>query len=134
MNKRPTSVTVIAWILIVQGGAALIASIVMTNDPMAHRLMARSPIPIPVQYAIAYCWTLVTVVSGAAMLKGCNWARLLYVVGDIAGCVFAFATSPIKASVILSIVGLSVIAFFLFRPKANQYFNRSEVHCATEGH
>ncbi len=75
MKKRPTSVTVIAWVLIATGGVSLITSTAMINDPTGLDLMRKSPIPIPVQYAQIYIGLLITLVSGIAMLKGRNWAR-----------------------------------------------------------
>jgi hypothetical protein len=80
MMKRPTSVSVIAWILIVMSGISMITSTISLNNPMARELMAKSPLPIPLQFAMLYAGLLITLVSGIAMLKGQNWARFLYVV------------------------------------------------------
>ncbi len=49
MKKRPTSVTVIAWILIVTGGVSLVATTAAINNPVTLELMSKSPLPIPVQ-------------------------------------------------------------------------------------
>ena len=126
MKNRPTSVTVIAWVLIVMGGISLISTTVMINNPMAHDLMSKSPISIPVQYAMAYIGSLIMIVSGIAMLGGHNWARFLYVVWSAIGFVIGIATSPMKVALIPGFVVFVVIAFFLFRPKATQYFSPSE--------
>jgi hypothetical protein len=74
MKIRPASVTVISWILIVIGAISLAASTLMLNNPMTRQLMMQSPISIPVQYAMMYIGLLVTLTSGAGMLKGKNWA------------------------------------------------------------
>lgn len=121
--RRPTSVTVIGWILIVMGCISLITSILSLNNPMAAELMAKNPLPIPVQYLLLYAGVLTTVVSGIAMLKAQNWARLLYVVWSAIGLVIVLATSPMKAAMIPGFVGFVVITFFLFRQKANEYFS-----------
>jgi hypothetical protein len=42
MKKRPTSVTVIAWILLVVSALSLLASIMAINNPMAQELTAFS--------------------------------------------------------------------------------------------
>jgi hypothetical protein len=122
MKPRPTSITVISWILIVVGVISLITSTAALNNPMAKALMARSPIPLPVQYAMLYVGLLVTIISGVAMLKALNWGRLLYVIWSAAGFVINFATSPIKIAIIPGFLLYLVVVFFLFRPKANQFF------------
>jgi len=132
MKKRPTSITVIAWILIVMSGISLITSTISLNNPMAKELMSRSSIPIPIQYAMMYVGLLITLISGIAMLKGQNWARLLYVIWSIIGFVFGIATSPMKAAMIPGFVVFLIIAFFLFRPKANEYFAGTEVQSDAE--
>jgi hypothetical protein len=126
MKNRPTSVTVIAWILIVLGGLSIVTTTVMTNNPTAVALMSKSPLPVSVQYAISYLGSLVMVVSGVAMLKGQNWARWLYVGWSIIGFIIGIATSPAKMAMIPGFVVFLVIAFFLFRPRANEYFARLE--------
>jgi hypothetical protein len=94
----------------------------MINNPVVQDLMAKNPIPVPVQYAMSYIGLLVTIGSGIAMLKGANWARYLYVIWNLVGFVIGIATSPMKAAMIPSFVVFLVIAFFLFRPKATAFF------------
>ena len=132
MKKRPTSITVIAWILIVMCGISLITSTISLNNPMAKELMSRSPISIPIQYAMMYVGLLIILISGIAMLKGQNWARLLYVIWSIIGFVIGIATSPMKAAMIPGFVVFLIIAFFLFRPKANEYFAGTGVQSDAE--
>jgi hypothetical protein len=122
MKPRPTSVTVISWILIVVGVISLITTTAALNNPMAKELMARSSIPLPVQYAMLYVGLLVTIISGVAMLKALNWGRLLYVIWSAAGFVISFATSPMKIAIIPGFLLYLVVVFFLFRSKANQFF------------
>lgn len=133
MKKRPTSVTVISWILIGIGGISVISAVFQhfysftaTSNTMTHDLTSKSPIPIPIQYAMNYIGFLVMIISGIAMLKGRNWARFLYVIWSLIGFVIGIATSPIKAAMIPGFVIFIVIAFFLFRPKASEYFVGTE--------
>ena len=122
MKPRPTSITVISWILIVMGVISLITATAALTNPMAKELMARSPVPLPVQYAMLYVGILVTIVSGVAMLKSLNWGRLLYVIWGVTSFVITFATSPMKIAIIPGFLLYIVVVFFLFRPKANRYF------------
>jgi hypothetical protein len=131
MRTRPTSITVIAWILILMGGVSLVTTTfvinsAMINNPAVLELMSKSPIPLPVQYAMTYVALLVTLVSGVAVLKGQNWGRWLYVVGTALGFLIGIMTSPLKSAMIPGFVGFVVVAFFLFRPKANKYFSDQE--------
>jgi len=49
MNKRPTSITIIAWILIVTGGLALVTSTMSLYSPLVREIMSRSLLPLPLQ-------------------------------------------------------------------------------------
>jgi hypothetical protein len=122
MNNRPTSITIISWILIIIGAIALISTPVMTNNPSARELMAKNPIPIPIQYAIGYAGLLIRIVCGIAMLKGKNWARCIYIIWGLVGFIIGMTTSPMKIALIPGLLLLGAIAFFLFHPEANAYF------------
>ena len=122
MKKRPTSISVIAWIVIVLGGISLITTTIMIDNPMVIDLMSKSLLPVPIQYVISYVGILIMIVSGVAMLKGKNWARLLYIIWNLISFVIGIITSPMKAAMIPSFVVFLVAAFFLFRPKANEFF------------
>jgi hypothetical protein len=79
MKKRPTSVTVIAWILLVTSGLFLLTSIMAINNPMAPELMAKSPIPVPLQYVMLYLGLAISILCAIFMLRAANRARLLYI-------------------------------------------------------
>ncbi|WP_437653540.1 hypothetical protein [Sorangium sp. So ce1182] len=126
MKKRPTSVTVVACILIVLGGVTALSILATFNNPMTRDLMSKSPIPIPVQYIITCAGVLNMLVCGVAMLKGHSWARLLYVIGSAIGFSIGIATSPMVAAFIPGLVVFIVVVFILFRPRANEYFTPTE--------
>lgn len=84
--------------------------------------MAKSPVPIPVQFIMLYVGLTVMLVCGIGMLKGKNWARLLYVIWSAVGLVIGLATSPMKAMLIPGLLVVLIFVFFLFRPNANRYF------------
>lgn len=126
MRKRPTSVSVIAWILIIKSGMSLIMGTVILNNPKGKEIIAKSLLSVPLLYTILYVGILITIVSGIGMLKGKNWARILYVVWSVINFSISFATSPMKPIFIPGVVLFGVITFFLFRPKANDYFSSTE--------
>jgi hypothetical protein len=122
MKTRPTSVTVIAWILIVLGALSLVVSVFTIQNPMTQELMAKSPIPVSVQYLMLFAGLLISIVSGIFMLKGANWARMLYVIWGAIGFLVSLFTTPAKLMIIPGLVVYAIIVFFLFRPKASAYF------------
>jgi len=122
--KRPTSVSVISWFLIISGIISIAVSYYGFSNPMTQELMARSLLPVSIQYVLMFIGVIVTVVSGFAMLKGVNWSRQLYLGWSAIGMVIGLATAPIKVGLIPGAVLLLIIGFFLYRPKANAYFTQ----------
>jgi hypothetical protein len=123
MQSRPTSLTVVCWILIVLGPLAILPLFMGTMDnPHVVELMNKSPFPISVQYALMWLGALVTSGSGVMMLYRQNWARQLYVGWSILGIIIGLTTSPIKIIMLPGVVVFAIIAFFIFRPAANKYF------------
>jgi len=125
MKKRPVSITVISWYLIVSAILLVLFysfALSMTIDDMKQS----STIPVSIQFPMLYAGLLMTLVSGIAMLKGQNWARLLYVIWCGILVILALATSPNKSEMVTTIVFWLIIVFFLFRPKANEYFSSTE--------
>lgn len=120
--KRPTSVTVIAWFLIVTSLISLVSSYVSMDNPLVRELMSKSLLPLSVQYAMMFVGLIVTVATGVAMLKGLGWGRLVYFAWSAVGLVIGLATSPMKMAMIPGAVLLAIFAYFLYRPKANAYF------------
>lgn len=133
MGKRPTSITVIAWILIVVAGISLITTTFTLNNPTVEELMSRSVIPVQLQFAMMYSGLLVQLVSGIVLLKGHNWARLLYTIWTAIALAIGLATSPMKAAMVPGAVLFIVIVVFLFRPRANEYFKAKPVETAVGG-
>ena len=122
MKKRPTSVTIIAWLLIVIGGITLVSTIATINNPIVLDLVNKSPIPVGIQYALTYIGLLIMVVSGIGMLKARNWARLLYSIWGGIGILVSILTSPDRAMMVFSFIAYLIIVFFLYRPRANEFF------------
>ena len=121
---RPTSITVIAWFLVVIGSLNLIFSTANINNPLVRELMAKRPLPVPIQLAMLYVGLSVMILCGVAMLRGHNWARWLYVIWTLVGTIVTFATSPMKVMLIPGLVVFLVIVFFLFRSNSSLYFSQ----------
>ena len=65
---------------------------------------------------------VVTLVCAYGFLKALPWSRVLYVLWGIVGLVVGYYTSPMKAALLVSLLILVVVAFFLFRENANDWF------------
>jgi hypothetical protein len=122
MNKRPTSISVIAWILIVFGILTILMMVAALVTPEVQKEMAKNPIPIPIQFAMSFAGLGVMIVSGIGLLNCQNWARYLYVIWNIIGFVIGLITSPMKLMLIPGFLVFLIIAYFLFTSAANQYF------------
>lgn len=130
MQKRPRSITVIAWILIIVAGISLLkTSTISLNNPVLREVMGRSPIPVSLQYIIMYSGMFIYLISGFAMLKGKDWARSLYVIWSVISLVIGIATTTMKSGMIPGVLGFLIITFFLFRPRANEYFETTGISC-----
>ena len=125
MGKRPKSVTVIAWFLIVTGVLSVFISLSSLNNPVVKEVMSKSPLPVSLQYAMMFIGLAITVINGIGMLKGQGWARLLYVVWGVFGSLVGLVTSPTKIAMIPGIVIFAIIIFFLYRPVSSQYFTKT---------
>lgn len=128
--NRPTSLTIIGWLLIVMGIFGLISQLTMQDNPAVQQVIAESPLPASVHMILGIIGAIVGVVSGYGVLKGMNWSRYLYVGWSAVGLVIGLLTTPFTSIMVLSLVFVGVFAFFLFRPAANDWFNGQAIKAA----
>src|SRR5688572_3564335 len=120
MNKRPRSVTVISWILIVFGSIALLTSLLPPITAAAGQRIAEFRSQHPLQFALTYVSPVLALTCGVFMLRGCNWARWLLLIWFGHNVIGNALYSPLR----LLLPGLlfGIAAYFLFRPLATAYF------------
>lgn len=123
--QRPTSLTIIGWLLIVFAAFGLISQLMMQDNPVAQQMLAESTVPASVHLALGIVGALVSAASGYGILKGLNWSRFLYIGWSILGVAITLITMPFTSILLISVVMIAVIAFFLFRPAANSWFTGS---------
>lgn len=128
--NRPTSLTIIGWLLIVMGIFGLISQLTMQDNPAVQQVIAESPLPASVHMILGIIGAIVGVVSGYGVLKGMNWSRYLYVGWSAVGLVIGLLTTPFTSIMVLSLLFVGVFAFFLFRPAANDWFNGQAIKAA----
>lgn len=131
MKDRPKSITIISWFLIITNVIAVASTTLTHNNPEVVKMMELSAIPIALQYALMAVGIVITISSAALMLKANNIGRMMYIGWTIISLTIGLFTSPAKAMMIPGLVFFLVISFFLFRPKANEYFsdNQEELVC-----
>jgi hypothetical protein len=128
MNKRPTSLTVIAWILIAAGVISFINIFVVWSQQSAQvkEMMKSSPMFFHLKFMLSsYITILVLWISGIGILKRQNWARFLYLIYGIISLIrfiIYFTSKPLTPKIIPIIFIFLIVIFFLFRSKANDYF------------
>ena len=127
MAKRPLSITIIAWFLIVSSIISAFTFWSAFDSPMGQQMLAQSPFTPSVHKAFAVFSMLLNLLIGVALLKRQNWARYVYVAFGLLGIVVGVVTSPIKSALLLSAIFLAVITFLLFRRPATDWFRGAQV-------
>ncbi|WP_260482714.1 hypothetical protein [Sphingomicrobium flavum] len=131
MNERPTSLTIIGWLLIVFGVWGMFSLVLLQVVPSAadawNEAARFSTLSKTMLIAMNAVGGLLTVACGYGVLKGMDWSRLVYIGWSLLGLVIGFLTSPFTWAILASVAWIAVIAFFLFRPAANRWFGKSYV-------
>jgi hypothetical protein len=113
MNRRPLSVTLVAWLFIAAGtvGIAYHARELDPRHPFARGVL------------IALGVRLLAIVGGAFALRGHNWARWLMLAWIAYHVVLSAFHEPVQL-VMHALIAVAV-AYALFRPPAGAYFRAS---------
>jgi len=123
MEKRPLSLTIIAWILIVLSLLALVGTFTMASNPAMVKMVQQMHIPLIVEQAWTVVGVIINLIVAYGIFKGQPWSRVLYVVWGVIGLVAGFFITPQKAVLVLSLIILVVFSIFLFSEKANGWFS-----------
>jgi len=133
MTKRPISLTIIAWILIVLSLLALVGTFTMAKNPQMVKMMQDAHVSLQFEQAWTVAGVIVNLIVAYGIFKGQPWSRVLYVLWGILGLVVGFYISPQKAFLVLSLVILIVFSIFLFSEKANDWFSARGFMLKREG-
>jgi hypothetical protein len=123
MQKRPLSLTIIAWFLIIFSLLGLYGVATMGSNPQAMKMIEQMHMSLRVQQIWGVAGAIVNLICAYGILKGQPWSRVLYVVWGLIGVVVGFVISPMKIFVVISLVVLVVDGFFLFREAADDWFS-----------
>ncbi len=125
-NKRPTSVSVIAWILISVGILKLVLAPFGFTVPRIQKELEAFGMALNTAVLWQVMLGAICIVSGAAMLKGLNWGRLLCLIivpiSLISGWLFyKFIPRDIWTAVIYIIVLVLLIS-----PPSSRFFAKEK--------
>jgi hypothetical protein len=126
VNKRPVSVTIVAWYVIIGAFFSLYALSRSNTDLAMQQVMEQSLLSIATQQYVCFAGFVSSLMAGAAILMGYHWGRVLFVGWSAISLVVGLATSPMKLMVIPGLLVLGVLAYFLFSSKANGFFRRGK--------
>lgn len=123
MLKRPVSVAISCWFLILASLVSLPSVWLGRNDPAMLAWMAQSPIPVAAHVAILFVNLGITLVAAVTMLQGYRGARTVYVVWSVIDAAVALATVPERMDALPGICVFVVICAFLYSPRSNAWFS-----------
>ena len=123
MQKRPLSLTIIAWVLIVLSLLALVGVLTMRSNPAMVKTVEQMHASIAFYQGWTVLGVIINFIVAYGIFKGQPWSRVLYVVWGIIGLIVGFFITPQKAYLVLSLIVLVVVSIFLFGEKANEWFS-----------
>lgn len=114
MNRRPLPVSVISWVYVAAGVLGLGVHASERSTPGAFQADAIWSVLV----------ALLAIAAGVYMLRSRNWARWL----AIAWMAFHVLLSAFHSARQLAVhaVMLALFAYFLFQPKATEYFRATQ--------
>lgn len=121
--KRPVSVALSCWFLVLSSLSALASAYLGRHDPAMLAGMGSGVIPVEVQYAILLFSQGITLASALAMLQRQRGARTVYLVWGVIDIALCLATLPVKMNVLPGALLFAVICAFLYSPKSNAWFS-----------
>lgn len=124
-GKRPTSITVISWIIIALSALGLVLTVLADIVPEARQRLEGAGIPGRVALAWGLLENTLPLAAGIAIRNGRNWGRILFlcvVPVSIAIAFFAYAFL-----VLWSVLIYLLFPVFLVRRSASAYFRRESL-------
>lgn len=123
MGRRPLSVSVVAWIILILSILSFLGLISMHTRITEH--MELSGIPIHIYY-LSIVTLVINFICAFCMLRGFNWSRLLYLCWGIIIFIYNFVVQPSSSwgPTFVSLVIFVIFNIFLFSSSANAYFGQ----------
>jgi hypothetical protein len=123
--KRPLSLTILAWFIIVTNVLTWLYMPFTLHNPLSMEMMARFRLPVWATLGSGLVLAVALLIAGIAMLKARVWGRNLYVAASVIGHGFTIFNMPFRAMLIPGLLIFILFLYILFRPAANAYFNQA---------
>lgn len=120
-HSRPTSVSVVSWLLIASAVVQFIMVDLARQNGKAT-LLAQTTLPVSTQYLVLFSSLGLSALCGALLLNGFNLARFVYLAQGLALHGWIWKSSSYPLVDLPGLLGFAVALFVLFRPQANAYF------------
>jgi len=124
-RKRPKSVTVVAWIILVTTGLSFITVLLisLSGEEFEFQMGQRM---YGVVLAVGFAGGAIGIVSGITMLRGLNWGRLLFLVGMPIVNILKWSISGFAPTSVVTILCYFLFLYFLTTPIASGFFRQEE--------
>ena len=119
--KRPLSLTIIAWVLIVIALLAVLSLVLIAAKPELIEA-SQQTLPSPMEQAWTALGCIITLIVAYGIFKGLPWSRVLYVAWGVIGAAVSFYTAPKPLAPMIALVVFVVISAFLYTNRANEWF------------
>ena len=83
MEKRPLSLTIIGWFLVITTLFSLYGVLTLGSNELAMRMFEQMQVSLRFQQAIGVIGSVITLVCAYGIFKGPPWSRVLYVAWGI---------------------------------------------------
>jgi len=114
--------TIIGWWLAISAVLTAYSVLTIQSNTLAMQMLEKAGASLALHRMVGVVGTVVAVICAYGVLKGLPWARVLYVVWGVIALATTAFIMPIISVMAMSAVFLAIIAFFLFRPVADEWF------------
>jgi hypothetical protein len=122
MNKRPLSLTIIGWCLAISVAFGIYGLFAIQSNAVAMQMIQRAGLSLAAHRTFTAISLVGTAACSYGVFKGLPWGRVLYVVLGVIGIAVGWWIMPIISVTAFNVLFYAVIVFFLFRPRANEWF------------
>ena len=122
MDKRPLSLSIIGWWLAISAVFGVYSVLTMQSNPTVMQMIEKAGTSLAMHQAFSAAGIVVAAICAYGIFKGLPWARVLYIGWTVVSLAVMAFVLPMVSVLILSVAFFAVIAFFLFRPAANDWF------------
>ncbi len=118
MEKRPLSLTIIGWLIIVSAILGVLASYVAMTDIRNTYIYSS----VSLHYKVYIVANICLIICGIGLLRGRFWAIILYVLNRVFIFLYIVSVAGFMPKRLIMLVILAVVLYFLNRPHVKAYF------------